>query len=107
MNTKDYTLSLPVFKQGDDLRHHLDQSNNDPKKAFAALAEQYIAAAEVCKMVVELEVSAVQADTHHISFSMDESAAQPLVTQGILTEEEAWEDEYEDECNELKEKEED
>ena len=100
MKTKHYQLWLPVFKQGDDLRSHLNQ-NNVPE-AFLGLAEQYEEAAAICRKVAGCLAEAnpkdidVQADTHHIGITAPEKLMSSLVADETVREDE-WEEEFEDE----------
>jgi hypothetical protein len=91
---KTYNLFLPVFKQGDDLAHHLEANNGHPVKSFLDLAEQYKSAAEICQTVATVlsradNVDDVQVDagTHCIFVNAPEEAVSSLVRDSILVEE--------------------
>lgn len=98
--TKFYVLSLPVWKQGDDLAHHLRKTET-PAEAFEALAQQYEAAAAECREVAaaarEVPEMQVQADTHSITIEAPESPVlEALVEAEVLREDEAYGGEYAD-----------
>jgi hypothetical protein len=91
---KQYDLHLPVFKQGDDLAHHLERNKDNPIHAFRDLAAQYECAAKICKDVAKVLATIksisdveVQADTHFIGVSAPEKYVRSLVEQEILVEE--------------------
>ncbi len=96
---KAATLWLPVFKQGDDLGHHL--KDNSVEDAFMAMAEQYTAAASMCKKMASIASEhklEVYADTHFIEVSGPVEVIDNLTKDGILSV-----DDYEgcdcDDCN--------
>lgn len=98
--SKSYSLNLPVFKQGDDFGHHLEQTPKDIPAAFLAQAECYEEAARICKQMAgvasELPNLSVDANTHYIGiFSDDTNRLAALAKDGLLTEDE-WEDEDEE-----------
>lgn len=91
---KQYNLHLPVFKQGDDLSHHLERNKDNPIRAFRDLAAQYECAAEICKDVAQALATIknisdveVQADTHFIGISAPERYMRQLIEQEMLVEE--------------------
>jgi hypothetical protein len=78
-------LHLPIFKQGDDLAHHLEQEQ-DTKKALLAYAGQLRAAAGMVEQVAEhADHLQIDADTHWISVSGPTLAVGSLIEQGVLT----------------------
>jgi len=85
-----YELSLPVFKQGDDLDHYLGKNPDDPAKAFLGLAEQYEDAAKICRRVAGVAMEApkgsvtVNADSHLILVEGPPEAFAGLVTDKTL-----------------------
>lgn len=85
--TAYYDCHLPVFKQGDDLAHHLE-TEGSPADAFEALAVQYEAAAAHCRRMVGLarEVPEIEVDacTHHIGIRGPAERLGPLVEEGLL-----------------------
>jgi hypothetical protein len=102
---KSYVVELPVFKQGDDLAHHLSQNGFDPIKAFAGLAEQYQFAAAQCQDIAaqfgeltkaEIKKVSVQADTHSISVEMPEKLAAGLLKEELISLAPWDEEEYEE-----------
>ena len=102
--TYPYELMLPVFKKGDDLAYHLSQHQDNPIEAFRALAEEYEAAASICRRVVGvlLEVPSghdvrVLADTHTIALTTEH----PADLQGLLADKTLQEFDFEDEDEEL------
>lgn len=91
---KTYDLHLPVFKQGDDLAHHLNANNGHPIKAFLDMAEQYKSAAEICQTVANtlskvknINSVKVDADTHCIWVYAKEKDVASLIKKEILVEE--------------------
>lgn len=86
-----YELHLPVFKQGDDLAHHL-ANEETVADAFEALAGQYDAAAALCRRMAGLAREApgleVHADTHHIGVHGPVERLDALVVEGVLQREE-------------------
>lgn len=97
---KQYNLYLPVFKQGDDLSHHLERSKDNPIRAFRGLADQYQEAAQICRTVSktlsdikDLSDIEVQADTHFIGITIPEKYVRKLVEQEILVEEDYYDEE--------------
>lgn len=92
---KIYRLSLPVFKQGDDLGHQI-HTQPTLKEAFLAQAECYEEAAEICKrmagVAAEVPDLEVQADTHFIGIEGPEDRLDALAREGILDVEEFDED---------------
>ena len=91
--TKFYVLSLPVWKQGDDLARHLrDEDTVD--EAFEAMARRYQDAALYCRRVAavarEVPGIKVEADTHMIGvYSPASPGMETLEKEGILQEDEA------------------
>jgi len=77
--TAYYDCHLPVFKQGDDLAHHLE-TEESPADAFEALAVQYEAAAAHCRRMVGLarEVPEIEAPPSPVM--------EKLVEDGVLQE---------------------
>lgn len=104
MNKKYITISLPYFKQGDDLCFHLDECDN-PYQAFLAHAEQMeevgLILREVATLIEGKDVE-VDAGTHHIGAYVDEDIANKLVEKKIayfddeIYEDEEYEEEEED-----------
>lgn len=71
MSTRYYEFHLPVFKQGDDLSHHLEKSDT-PAAALLAMAAQYELAAAMCRQMASIAAEVpidIDADTHHIGVS--------------------------------------
>jgi len=101
--TAYYECPLPVFKQGDDLAHHLEREEATAD-AFEAMAAQYDAAAAVCRRMVglarEIPDLEVHADTHHIGINGPVERLDPLVEEGLLSRHELG-DEDEDDGAEL------
>lgn len=83
-----YNLFLPVFKQGDDLSVHLENSKH-PAEAFLALAEQYKDAAKICEIVSNsiknINDITVDANTHYIGIRVNGSKIKKLLKQKIIT----------------------
>jgi hypothetical protein len=100
-----YNLFLPVFKQGDDLHGCLDANQGDGVKGFLDLAETYDGAAQICREIADALKAAkknyhVHADTHYIGLELPDNIAEPLLTKGLLQEEEKYaedDEEYDDE----------
>ena len=94
--TAYYDLPLPVFKQGDDLAHHL-ASERTVADAFEALAQQYDAAAAACRRMAgvarEVPDLHVHADTHHIGVHGPVDRLDALVAEELLQREEFDDDE--------------
>lgn len=95
----NYTLFLPVYKQGDDFAHCLEMNNKHPVKSFLDLAEQYKSAAEICQIVAEtlsrsnnLDKIGVDGCTHSIFISADENDVHSLIKDSILIENESYDD---------------
>ena len=90
-NSKYYQLFLPVFKQGDDLHHYLKANPKEPAKALLGLAEQYEAAASICRRVAGVVVEApagsvkINADTHWIGIQAPPASFAGLVTDKVVT----------------------
>jgi hypothetical protein len=86
--TAYYDCNLPVFKQGDDLAHHLAEEET-VADAFEALAVQYEEAAAHCRRMVGLvrEVPEIDVDacTHHIGIKGPAVRLDPLVEEGLLS----------------------
>lgn len=98
--TKLYNFHLPVWKQGDDLAHHLEATKT-PAEAFEALAQQYEAAAAECRLMAavapEVPEMKVSADTHMIMIETPSSPGiEKLVQDEVLQEEEEPGGEYAD-----------
>jgi hypothetical protein len=89
--SQSYELFLPVFKQGDDLAHHLEKNPQEPAKALLGLAEQYEATASICRRVAAVVAEtppgsvSIMADTHLISIDGPSESFAGLVSDGILT----------------------
>jgi len=81
-----YTVSLPVYKQGDDFNSCLTQSKNDSKKAFFLLAQQYEEAARQCRNISELlpEGTDSYGSGHLISVELEDPAAEFLLNNNLL-----------------------
>lgn len=84
-----YDFHLPVFKQGDDLHHHIQRNPGAPEKALLGLAEQYEEASRLCRRVaaVVAETPGVElfADTHMIQVTGPTAALTGLVADEVLT----------------------
>jgi hypothetical protein len=89
MPTKSYELHLPVFKPGDDLAQHLQKNPGKPSQAMVGLAEQYEAAASLCRRVAAVAAETpsvvIQGDTHTITVEGPEAALAGLEADAILT----------------------
>jgi|SRR5690606_16723274 len=88
--TTDYIeaqLCLPMFKQGDDLANHLDNSDNI-YDALMAYADQLDYCAdmvlELAQRVKDQEVE-ISADTHYIGVGGPAAVIQPLIDDELLT----------------------
>jgi hypothetical protein len=97
---RQYSLFLPVFKQGDDFASHVEANNGHPVKSFLDFAERYKSAAEICQTLanrlsnlVNIDDIEVSGDTHSIWLNLPEEIANPLVKESILVEEDFTEDE--------------
>jgi hypothetical protein len=106
--SKSYELSLPVFKQGDDLHHQIDQAKGNLREAFEAQAECYLEAARICKrmagVAAEMPELRVDANTHIIFVDYEGGSntgerLDQLVREELLTVRD-WEDEDFDEEDE-------
>lgn len=86
---KTYEFFLPVFKQGDDLHGHLQANPNDHAKALIGLAEQYEAAAGLCRrvagVVAETPGVTLDGDTHMIWVYGPAEPLAGLVKDEVLT----------------------
>lgn len=102
---KTAEIHLPYYKQGDDLRYHLDNSESF-EAALKAHAEQLEAAAAVLREVrerVDGEDITLNADTHWIGIEGPDDLIDSLIASG-LAHHDPFEDEYEDdECDESEE----
>lgn len=86
----DFTLLLPVYKQGSDLNQHLEETPDDAK-AFLALAARYEEAARLCRRVAgaikesgcEMDID-VEGDTHFIGISGPAEVFAGLVSDKVL-----------------------
>lgn len=94
-----YDLFLPVFKQGSDFQHHVDENRGDPIASFKGLAEQYKCAAEICEMIANtfsksknLKSIEVNGDTHCIWITAPKKVVMPLLKEGILSKQEYYEE---------------
>lgn len=96
-------IYLPYFKQGDDLAHHLENTNSIVD-AFTNHSLQMEHVSKLLKDVSlaleqhtnELDEISVDACTHHISISGPENIIQELINKG-LAEKPDWIDEEDDE----------
>ncbi len=100
MENKSYELHLPVFKQGDDLSHSI-QETKSLQEAFEKQAECYKLASDICLKISETiknheENINVVADTHYIGISGPTDILEKLVEDGTLDEEENDEDDDDD-----------
>lgn len=91
---KSGTLFLPVYKQGCDLAHHLD---NEPTvaDAFLALAKNYEEAATMCQKVASIASEyplEVEADTHWISILGSDEVIERLVQDNLLEDEDLFDE---------------
>lgn len=101
-NQEHFELFLPVFKQGDDLQHHLKHNPDNPSQAFLDLAEQYEIAGEICRRVASTVVEAkhpvsVYADTHYISITAAKEDFAGLLQDEVVTVPERDDEDYDDE----------
>lgn len=93
----DYQLPLPVFKQGDDLRSHME-THVDDARVFLAMANQYEEAARICRRMAgvikesgrEKEIE-IDGDAHMISIS-----GPPEVFAGLVSDKVLFEVDYDD-----------
>lgn len=86
-----YNLWLPVFKQGDDLSHYLNENGTNGADAFLEMAKQYEDAAEICKKVADCISKSksditIDACTHHIGISARKTSVKTLLSQNIISE---------------------
>ena len=85
---KNYEVSIPVFKQGDDL-HHCIKNTSNSSEAFLMQAENYECAAAVCRRLASFLAETPEAVldgacTHWIGISGPEDKLAGLVSDGIL-----------------------
>ncbi len=86
---------LPYYKQGDDLRNNLDNSNSI-EEALELHAQQLEYAISLLRQLKAYANSIdIMADTHCISISCDEDTLNKLLNQGLV--------ELEPECEECDE----
>lgn len=82
--SKSYELSLPVFKQGDDLGEQI-RKNETLKEAFEAQAALYDEASKRCLRMAEVaEELEVDADCHMISVRGPMKLLNKLVKEKLL-----------------------
>lgn len=98
---KSYELHLPVFKQGSDLGHAIQQNPGDLRAAFEEQASRYDAAAQICRRMAGVAAETpdleIQADTHYIGVSGPSDRLDSLVREDFLSvtdygDEEDWEE---------------
>lgn len=84
MATKTYKFGLPVFKQGEDFRDHLDDNQGDILEALKSSIEQYEYAVQSCQTLLsalsDIDVGEIEvgATGHSIMLSGPEELLQPL-----------------------------
>lgn len=99
MTIKNYSLFLPVFKQGDDFGSCVESNNGHPIKSFECLSEQYKTASEICQRVastlassINLDDIEVGGDAHYIYVNAPEEIVASLLHDAILVEDDATEE---------------
>ena len=99
-NCNTYSLSIPVFKQGDDLSHCIEHTKT-LQDAFMAQAKRYEVAAEMCKRMASIAVEHnldVFACTHEISINCEnKEIIESLLQEGMFR---VWECDGCEECYE-------
>lgn len=102
---KTAEISLPYFKQGDDLSQHLRRGVT-PLQALEAHAQQLDEAAGILRRIEEILRTAnaieIQADCHTIMITSDDEMIDELIEKDLATsvsddddvEYEWWDDEY-------------
>jgi len=99
-NIKTYSVYLPVYKQGDDLASYLNSDGSNGPEAFNLLAEQYEAAAEMCRSISNkikphFEI-VVDADCHSIMIHAKENQVKSLLESELIQEDECFDEEDEE-----------
>jgi hypothetical protein len=102
---KTAEISLPYFKQGDDLSQHLRRGLT-PLQALVAHAQQLDEAAEMLRRIEDILTTAeeieIQAECHTIMISSADEMIAELIEKDLATsvsddddvDDEWWEDEY-------------
>lgn len=87
MKNKTYELHLPIFEQGEDLEHAIDETNT-LEEAFEFQAAHYEAAAAMChrmaQVVADTEDISVETVGHYISVDGPIDRLEELHDQGLL-----------------------
>jgi hypothetical protein len=101
--SKYYELSLPVFKQGDDLGREINEAKGNLSEAFKAQAKCYEEAARLCKRMSQAAIEhpdiEIKADTHTIDVEGPKGVLVSLEEEGILTSTEVDDEEDDGEGN--------
>jgi len=89
LKMKNYDLNLPVFRTGDDLQYWLNETNDDQKKAFLKMSQQYDEASKICKRVAGIiaeheDVKIAKLDSYTILLTGNEASLGGLIVDGVL-----------------------